>query len=270
VQGSLRVDLSPKTVVAGSEGANLTAVIGGRLRLTSFGPQPETQPGPIEIVFSADYFTTARAGERCSVGEFAKLPCNLLLTDKGLMVQVTSDGALPLEELEEIPDQDHPSAGKLPPLSLSLELGEGFQSVPPTDEQQPDSTSETTTEQAARGEQVPRARLRVPPPPKACNFLEIAMSVKRDGTELAAASTNGRLDIPLRHLDYLVFHVESGEGEVVPDAAVEIITAGTEVFAGVTDEVGRFALNGVPVGECEVRLPGRSKLVSKLRVPVEG
>lgn len=48
------------------------------------------------------------------------------------------------------------------------------------------------------------------------------MAAKRDGAELAAASVNGRLDVDLRLLDFLVFNVENEQEEVAPDVADSI------------------------------------------------
>jgi hypothetical protein len=242
VIGSARVSFHPiaTTIEEGPE--TLKVVFGGTLQAFSFGPQPPTAPGPVELVFSAEYFTKARAGEVSAVAEFAKLPAQLVLTDAGIEVQVSADETLPVQQLSEIPDQTHPVGGKLPPLSLMLQLGHGFRVLP--------SAEKKSTEPAP-----PRGRILIPPPDKPSKYLELMVSLKRDGADLAPAATNGRLDVSLLLLDFFVFQVEDEAGKTAADVDVEIEVTGGEQIIGKTDKDGRFAINGVPRGECAVLLP---------------
>lgn len=265
--GGLRVDLSPMTVVMEAMGApaaaaKTLAVFGGTLRAFGFGAGPELSSGPIEIVFSAEYLTKARAGEIVAVGEFAKLPAEVVLTDTGFEIHVEpKEGFLPVEELTKVADQEHPVAGKLPPLSLALGLGVGFKLKQST---KTNGKAGTTSPSNAAAGPI-RARLRVPPPSTPCLHLEIALSLKRDGAELVRSSLNGRLDVSLSALDFLAFYVETTEGKPAPDTLVELALPGEELFESVTDKDGRFAFNGIPRGKILVRLPGCTRLRAEPR-----
>lgn len=273
--GGLRLDLSPLvTVISESEtlpphslAANATpnntrrrrAVYGGVLQAFGFGANPALTPGPVEIVFSADYLTKARGGDVVSVGEFARLPAEVVLTEQGFELLVEAkDQVLPVEPLTQPADEEHPVAGALPPLSLALGLGTGFKL------KRPKASDGASAPDAVPAAPV-RGRLQVPPPGKPCGYLEVSLAVKRDDAELTAAKVNGRLDVALSALDFVVFYVETTEGKPATDMTVELSLPDNEVWANRTDEEGRFAFNGAPKGQIRVRLPNCTHLSAKPR-----
>lgn len=242
--GSPRIDWSPIAVIIEEATTRSKVVFGGRLRVFPFGPQPAVTPGPVELVFSAEYLTRAYKGEVLAVGKFATLRGELMLTDNGVEIHVKADDGLPIEQQGEIADVEHPVVGKLPPLSLTVELGTGFVVLPGE-----------VNEEAKQDELPVRGRLLLPPPDKPSKYLELMVSLERDGVELAPARVNGRLDVSLLSLDFLVFTVADEQGKVAPDVDVELELTNGDKIVGKTDQDGRFALNGVPKGECGVLLP---------------
>ncbi len=205
--GSARVAFDPIAVNIEEGTGTLTVVFGGRLRVFTFGPQPPATPGPVELVFSAEYLTKARQPAISAVGEFAKLPGELVLTDSGVEILVSADATLPVEQLSEIPDQEHPVVGKIPPLSLTLELGDGFRVLPLEKKKEgqggSNTPSDNTTKKKATSPPAqatpvaPRGRILIPPPEKTSKYLELMVSVKQAGADVAPAATNGRLDVSL-------------------------------------------------------------------------
>lgn len=260
MQNSLRLDVSPKSVTIVEATRRVPAVYGGVLHAYAFGAAPAALPGPIELVFSAEYLTRARNGERQAVGEFAKLPAELVVTEAGFEVHVQAGGALPVEKTVEIPEQEHPTAGPLPPLSLSVELGSGFRLLRDENTESAGQSATKNPPSTVEAERALKAQVSVPPPSKPSPYLELCVAVKRDGIELAPASVNGRLDIDTRLLDFLVFNVENERGEAASDVKVEVGLTTGDVLLGQTDGHGRFALNGVPRGECSIFLPEGIKL----------
>lgn len=264
----------------------------------AFGPEGASSAvadGPVEIVFKAVYFKRARKPEPIEVGEFAKLGGVLEFESDTRPVIRYSDAQGPsIEELREIEGEDHPEAGPLPPLSLHLQFGAGFvRDAPSIKASEPSNDEEPTPETNAESEgdadsvtavdgtktltrtkpatqsddgMVPenrKLRLRIPGPPEPCAYLEIHAALTRDGAPLAGASAevNGRLDINLNALDFLVIKFSTHDGEILADAPVRVTLADSTVTESKTDADGRLALNGVPPGSCELFFPNHAGVV---------
>jgi hypothetical protein len=50
---------------------------------------------------------------------------------------------------------------------------------------------------------------------------------------------------------------------------VEVVTRSGDLVAGKTDSNGRFAINGIPKGDCRVQLPEHTRLRARPRIPAE-
>lgn len=261
--GAPRLDLLPVM----HQPPDAPAVVhGAQLRLLALGPvpanaAPPVSDGPVDIVFSATYLKRARNPETIEVGEFAKLTGVLeVVPDAAPIIRFPEAEGPTLVELQDIQGEEHPKAGRLPPLSLHLEFGTGFLRGP--------ASAATTDGDGAKAptkrEPVPEdrsLRLRVPGAPERCPLLEIHIALQRSGAPLAEVTVNGCLDVNLILLEFLAFRLETPDGQALADAEVEITLVDGTITSGTTEGDGRLALNGVPAGDCSLYFPGHAAVV---------
>jgi hypothetical protein len=227
VQGALRLDVEPIFVHRLGEPR---IVFGGTLLLHDHGPAgPPLQPGAAEVVLHAVYFERARPSARkFELGAFAKLACSLEVpTSGGPILAFESESAEPVEMLQEVEGREDPQLGTIPPLSVRLQFGAGFAGIE-------------------------ALRVPIPPSPEKAEFLELHFELKLDGAAPADVANNGRLDLALGLLDFVIVEMRDDKDEPIPGGNVRLQHQGEIAEEGTADDEGRFAINGVPRGKCVV------------------